>query len=55
MNIYDAFQADKLSLSDPGGGAMIKSWILAGIAILVVVLYGYRSLTRDPKMPCRMG
>ena len=49
INVYDGLQADKLPLTDPGGEAMIKYWILAGAAILVVVLYGYRSLTRDRK------
>jgi membrane protease YdiL (CAAX protease family) len=49
INVYGGLQADKLTINDPGGLEMIQTWLLAGAAILVVVLYGYRTLTRDPK------
>ncbi len=49
INIYDAFQADKLTLADPAGETSIKYLLLAGAAILVVVLYGYRRFTRVRK------
>lgn len=49
INIFDALQADKLPLADPGGEIMIKYLLLAVAAILVVILYGYRSLARDRK------
>ncbi len=47
INVYSGIQADKLPLADPGGGTLVQYVLLAGAAILVVVLYGYRSLTRD--------
>jgi uncharacterized protein len=47
INIYDGLQADKIPLAGAGGEAMIKYWLLAGAAVLVVLLYGYRSFTRD--------
>jgi membrane protease YdiL (CAAX protease family) len=53
VNVYDGLQADKLSLTDPGGQTLIESWLLAGVASLVVVLYGYRSLTRYRERPAR--
>jgi hypothetical protein len=43
------FQSDKLPLSDPGGEAMVQNVLLAGAAILVVILYGYRSFSRERK------
>ncbi len=49
INVYEGLQADKLPLTDPGGETMARYWLLAGAAILVVLLYGYRSLTRDRK------
>jgi membrane protease YdiL (CAAX protease family) len=47
INIYSGLQADKLPLNDPGGLELIQTWLLAGAAVLVVILYGYRTLTRD--------
>lgn len=49
INVYGGIQSDKLPLTDPGGEELVRYWLLAGAAILVVVLYGYRSLTRDRK------
>jgi len=49
INVYDAFQADKLPLADPGGEMMVKYLLVACAAILVAVLFGYRKLTRDRK------
>lgn len=46
MNVYDAFQADKLLSADPGGVEMIRYWLLAASAILITAFYGYRTLTR---------
>ncbi len=55
INIFDAFQADRLALTNPGGEARIEYLLLAGAAILVVVLYGYRSFTRDRKSSAPVG
>lgn len=49
INMYSAFQSDKLPLTDAGGEAMVQNLLLAGAAILVVILYGYRSLTREQR------
>lgn len=55
INIYDTLQADKLSPVDPGGVELVRYWLLAGIAILVVVLYIYRSFTRSRKSAKPVG
>ena len=49
VNVYGGFQSDKLPLADPGGEAMVQNLLLAAAAILVVILYGYRSLSRERK------
>ncbi len=49
INVYSGIQSDKLPIADPGGETMVQYLLLAGAAILVVVLYGYRSLTHDRK------
>lgn len=55
INIYDALQADKLTLADPGGEDMILYLLMAAAAVLVVVLYGYRNLTREQKSAKPIG
>jgi len=54
INSYYGFQSDKLPLADPGGETMMEGWLLAGAAILVVLVYGYRTLTRDRKSSVRV-
>ncbi len=44
VNIYGAFQSDKLLSPDPAGETMIQYLLLACAAVVVVILYGYRNL-----------
>ena len=55
INVYEGLQADKLPLADSGGESLIKYLLLAGAAVLVVVLYGYRDLTRERKGSMPVG
>jgi membrane protease YdiL (CAAX protease family) len=49
VNLYSGLQSDKLPLADPSGQARIESIVLAVVAVLLVVLYGARSLSRQRK------
>lgn len=54
INIYSGLQADKLPLADPGGEMMIQNLLLAGVALLVVMRYGYQRLARERKQVARV-
>jgi membrane protease YdiL (CAAX protease family) len=47
INIWSAIQADKFPTADPGRLEVIQDLVIAAAAILVVALFGYRSLTRS--------
>lgn len=49
INIYEALQADVLPLNDPGAQTMTNNWVTAAAALLVVILFGYRTFTGERK------
>lgn len=49
VNIVSGIQADKLPVANPGGLEVVQDWVQAAAAVGVVVLFGYRSLTRERK------
>jgi membrane protease YdiL (CAAX protease family) len=50
INQWPRYQYALLPVEDTGGSAFVTSiWLLAAFAVLVVVVYGYRSFNRNPE------
>lgn len=55
VNVYSGFQADKFPLANPNGEALAQYLVLAGAAVVVVAVYGYRRLTREREPALRVA
>jgi membrane protease YdiL (CAAX protease family) len=54
MNVYDGFQADKLPLAGPAEQELVRYLLLAAAALVIVAVYGYRTLARDRERPATL-
>jgi uncharacterized protein len=57
LNDYPKLQYAMLPVEDPNGSTLgLSIWLMAAFAVLVVLIYGYRTLTRDREgtMPARL-